>query len=65
MEKVRKVLEVQCKEMAAKLEEAEANSQKGGKRVVQKLEQRVNNLCFRNRFVQFLKFVITKHVILS
>ena len=48
MEKVRKVLEVQCKEMAAKLEEAEANSQKGGKRVVQKLEQRVNNLCFRN-----------------
>jgi hypothetical protein len=34
-------LEAQVKELVQKLEESEANSQKGGKRVVQKLEQRV------------------------
>ena len=33
--------------MASKLEEAEANSQKGGKRVVQKLEQKV--ICYENK----------------
>ncbi len=34
--------------MSAKLEEAEANAQKGGKRVVQKLEQRVTAFFYKN-----------------
>jgi len=43
-EKTKRSLETQLREMAARLEEAEAVAAKGGKRVVQKLEQRVSEL---------------------
>lgn len=50
LERQRKAAEVQIKEMQARLEEAEAAALKGGKRVIQKLEQRVN---FISNFISF------------
>jgi len=44
IEKMRRNLDSQIKEMQIRLDEAEANSMKGGKRVIQKLEQRVREL---------------------
>merc|ERR1712002_1220919 len=44
IEKMRKTLEAQVKELQARLDEAEASSMKGGKRMIQKLEQRVREL---------------------
>lgn len=43
-EKLRKALETQIKELQVRLDEAEANALKGGKKVIQKLEQRVREL---------------------
>lgn len=43
MEKLRKSLEQQVKDLQVRLDEAEANALKGGKRIIQKLEQRVRN----------------------
>jgi len=43
-EKLRKVLETQLKELQGRLEEAEANALKGGKRAIAKLEDRVRAL---------------------
>lgn len=42
-EKLRKGLEITIKDMQARLDEAEAIALKGGKRMIQKLEQRVSN----------------------
>ncbi|KRF81470.1 myosin heavy chain, isoform AA [Drosophila virilis] len=43
-EKLRKALEQQIKELQVRLDEAEANALKGGKKAIQKLEQRVREL---------------------
>lgn len=39
---MRRALESQVKELQVRLDEAEASAMKGGKRMIQKLEQRVN-----------------------
>merc|ERR1711893_485246 len=44
IEKMRRTMEGQVKELQARLDEAEANALKGGKRMIQKLEQRVREL---------------------
>jgi len=44
VEKLRRNLENQIKELQVRLDEAEANSMKGGKRLLQKMEQRVREL---------------------
>merc|ERR1712012_258686 len=44
IEKMRRTCESQVKELQARLDEAEASSLKGGKRMIQKLEQRVREL---------------------
>ncbi|XP_034240466.1 myosin heavy chain, muscle isoform X14 [Thrips palmi] len=43
-EKLRKALETQIKELQVRLDEAENNALKGGKKAIQKLEQRVREL---------------------
>ncbi|XP_064213630.1 myosin heavy chain, muscle isoform X32 [Tribolium castaneum] len=43
-EKLRKALETQIKDLQVRLDEAEANALKGGKKLIQKLEQRVREL---------------------
>merc|ERR1712137_1116970 len=43
-EKARKTLEVQVKELQVRLDESESNALKGGKKAIQKLEQRVREL---------------------
>jgi hypothetical protein len=43
VERLRKSLEQQIKDLQIRLDEAEGNSLKGGKRVIAKLEQRVRN----------------------
>merc|ERR1712126_681334 len=43
-EKMRKVLEAQVKELQARVDEAETNALKGGKKTIQKLETRVREL---------------------
>jgi hypothetical protein len=43
VDKLRKTLEQQVKDLQVRLDEAEANALKGGKRIIQKLEQRVIN----------------------
>lgn len=47
MERVKKGLEAQLKDMTVRLDEAEQLAMKGGKKIIQKLESRVNpsNLC--------------------
>jgi len=44
IDRMRKGLEIQIKEMQARLDEAETAALKGGKRVIQKLEQRVREV---------------------
>ena len=44
IEKLRRTLEGQVKELQARLDEAEASALKGGKKIIQKLEQRVRKL---------------------
>jgi myosin heavy subunit len=44
IEKMRRAMESQVKELQARLDEAEAAALKGGKRMIQKLEQRVREL---------------------
>jgi len=44
IEKMRRTLEGQVKELQGRLDEAEASALKGGKRMIQKLEQRVREL---------------------
>lgn len=46
VEKLRKALEQQVKDLQARLDEAEANALKGGKRIIQKLEQRVEQILY-------------------
>ncbi len=41
VDKLRKHLELQVRDLQVRLDEAEANALKGGKRLIQKLEQRV------------------------
>ena len=48
-ERLRKALEQQVKDLQTRLDEAEGNSLKGGKRVMAKLEQRVRLVCARVR----------------
>merc|ERR1712133_322636 len=43
-EKQRKILEVQAKEMQARLDEAETNALKGGKKAMNKMETRIREL---------------------
>ena len=61
VERLRKGLEQQVKDLQTRLDEAEANALKGGKRIIQKLEQRViigllkNNLFSQlNYFSRFM-----------
>merc|ERR1719219_1460489 len=44
MEKARKILEAQSKDMAQRLDEAEANALKGGKKAMNKMETRIREL---------------------
>ena len=44
IEKLRRTLEAQVKELQARLDEAEASALKGGRKIIQKLEQRVREL---------------------
>lgn len=46
IEKFRKGLEGQIKELQVRLEEAEAQALKGGKKMIAKLEQRVGAICW-------------------
>lgn len=46
IEKFRKGLEGQIKELQVRLEEAEAQALKGGKKMIAKLEQRVGVICW-------------------
>ena len=41
VEKMRKALEQHVKDLQVRLDEAESNALKGGKRIIQKLEQKV------------------------
>ena len=41
VEKLRKALEQHVKDLQVRLDEAESNALKGGKRIIQKLEQKV------------------------
>jgi len=43
-EKMRKALELHVKDLQERLDQAEANALKGGKRIIQKLEQRIHEL---------------------
>ena len=43
IEKLRKSLETQVSDVQLRLDQAENNALKGGKRIIQKLEQRVRN----------------------
>jgi len=43
IEKLRKSLEIQVRDLQVRLDEAEANALKGGARIIQKLEQKVNS----------------------
>ena len=43
---MRKALEQHVKDLQVRLDEAETNALKGGKRIIQKLEQKVFNLIF-------------------
>jgi hypothetical protein len=47
IEKNRKSLEVQIADLHTRLDQAEANALKGGRKVIQKLEQRVSCSCFQ------------------
>jgi myosin heavy chain 6/7 len=51
VDKLRKSLEQQVKDLQVRLDEAEANALKGGKRIIQKLEQRVNILIYTNIYI--------------
>jgi myosin heavy chain 6/7 len=42
-DRLRKALEQQVKDLQVRLDEAEASALKGGKRIIQKLEQRVRS----------------------
>jgi predicted nuclease with TOPRIM domain len=44
VERLRKGLEQQVKDLQSRLDEAEGNVLKGGKRIIAKLEQRVRNI---------------------
>ena len=44
MEKARRILEAQCKDKAQRLDEAEANALKGGKKAMNKMETRIREL---------------------
>jgi len=44
IEKLRRNLESQVKDMQSRLDEAEASALKGGKKIIQKLESRVREL---------------------
>jgi predicted nuclease with TOPRIM domain len=46
VERLRKGLEQQVKDLQTRLDEAEGNVLKGGKRIIAKLEQRVRNICY-------------------
>ena len=50
VEKLRKALEQQVKDLQTRLDEAEANALKGGKRIIQKLEIRVSKNCLKCLF---------------
>ena len=56
MEKLRKALEQQVKDLQVRLDEAEANALKGGKRIIQKLEQKVFDFLVLN-FFYFLNVI--------
>jgi len=48
VERLRKGLEQQVKDLQTRLDEAEGNVLKGGKRIIAKLEQRVRNISYEN-----------------
>ncbi|CAF4199714.1 unnamed protein product [Rotaria sp. Silwood2] len=52
VERLRKGLEQQIKDLQTRLDESEANSLKGGKRVIAKLEQRIHELETENELEQ-------------
>ncbi|CAF0933109.1 unnamed protein product [Adineta ricciae] len=52
VERLRKGLEQQIKDLQARLDEAEGNSLKGGKRIIAKLEQRIHELESENELEQ-------------
>jgi len=52
VERLRKGLEQQIKDLQARLDEAEANALKGGKRIIAKLEQRIHELESENELEQ-------------
>jgi hypothetical protein len=49
-EKLRKALEQHVKDLQVRLDEAESNALKGGKRIIQKLEQKVFYFVFSSSF---------------
>ncbi|UJR25222.1 hypothetical protein I4U23_006574 [Adineta vaga] len=52
VERLRKGLEQQIKDLQARLDEAEGNALKGGKRIISKLEQRIHELESENELEQ-------------
>lgn len=59
VEKLRKALEQQIVDLQVRIEQAEASALKGGKRVVQKLEQRVIYLI---SFIKLNEIIILKTI---
>ena len=59
VEKARKLMENQVKELQVRLEEAEGQAMKGGRKLIQKLEQRVSGL------VVILEHVLTKKILIA
>lgn len=49
-EKMRKAMESQIKELQVRLDEAEAAALKGGKKIIQKLEQKVTTIQYKNQY---------------
>jgi hypothetical protein len=69
VDKLRKALEQQVKDLQIRLDEAEANALKGGKRIIQKLEQRVSQnkivIFFCNMIFSYLLFTFNRFMNLN
>ena len=65
IEKMRRALESQVKELQVRLDEAEASAMKGGKRMIQKLEQRVGAMKSPKRTFSALKNLFETLVIIT
>ena len=62
---MRKALEQHVKDLQVRLDEAESNALKGGKRIIQKLEQKVIYCVFIRKLLLYFNSLILKSYILT